>query len=88
MESRATILSQAATVLAESDAGDIVPDYIIDHLSQIFECLSDSRKGFEDCAGSAHAIAQWYIDQGFREVSLHVAISDVALEIIKILDSH
>ncbi len=88
MESRAAILSQAASVLAEVYSDDIVPGFITDHLSRIFDTLSDSHMGFQDCAGSAHAIAQWYTDQGFSEVPVHRALSDIALGIIKNLDGH
>ena len=87
METRAEILSRTASLLEESDLGSIVPDFIIAHLNQIFDCLSDSKKPIGDCLGSAHTIAQWYTDQGFPDVPVHRALSDITLGIIKNMDN-
>ena len=87
METRAEILSHTAGILVERDLDGTVPDFIIAHVNQKFDCLSDSNKAIGDCSGSAHAIAQWYIDQGFPDVPVHRALSDIALEIINYVDN-
>lgn len=85
IESREEILSRAVHVLEEAETSGKVPRFVLTHIRNIVECLSVSHAELQECVGSAHAIARWYIDQGFHEVPVHVALSDIALDIIKLV---